>query len=79
MGTITSKIADEIKLHGSWENAQAFNEEQARKWMNTEKPKSLLRPREPVLTHICQHCGKYFDGLDYDHAQCGRCGNAIGY
>jgi hypothetical protein len=41
-----------------------------------------LRPlseREPILTHICQDCGKYFDGLDYDHAQCGRCGNQIAY
>lgn len=43
MGTTVSKIADEIRLHGSWEAAQAFNEEQARKWMHTERPNTTRR------------------------------------
>lgn len=43
MGSSVSKIADEIRLHGSWENYLAWDKEQYQKWMHTEPPKSLQR------------------------------------
>ena len=43
MGSTISKIGDEIRLHGSWDNYLAWDNEQYKTWAHTEPPKSLQK------------------------------------